>query len=399
MSSPAVDVIIAARDEAERVGACVGALRRQDYEGPVRVCVVDNASRDATASRAAACGAEVLQEPKRGCGAARNAGLRATGATLVAFLDAHVIVEPDWVRRMVEPFADPRIGGCQSMINCRAVDRRVERYLRASSALSNDRIVADSVGGERNLYPWLATSNCMYRRAALEDAGGFNEHLVACEDVELSWRVIARGYRLGYVSDASATHYDGRSWLAFVTKGFSYGRGAAQVARMYRSHGARTRFQRAGARQRRPETLLASLSYRLGFRLQQLGLRAGLARPLEPAPLRAVEAEFRPWFAWTQDARLRISPRAIFWLYEDRPMSVIVQPSVRRRSVLEGAGDFVWRLLAREQARDDIAGRMVAAYGVAPQTAARDLDDLIEELRAAGLVEHDATPLVGKHRA
>ena len=68
-----------------------------------------------------------------------------------------------------------------------------------------------------------------YRRAALEDAGGFNESLLACEDVELSWRVIARGYRLGYVSDASATHYEGRSWLRFATKGFRYGRGAAQV--------------------------------------------------------------------------------------------------------------------------------------------------------------------------
>ena len=68
-------------------------------------------------------------------------------------------VSANWVRRMVEPFADPRIGGCQSMINCRSISRRVERYLRASGALSNDRIVADSVGGERNLKRLLAYSS------------------------------------------------------------------------------------------------------------------------------------------------------------------------------------------------------------------------------------------------
>lgn len=390
MSAPSVDVIIAARDEAGLVGACVDAVGAQDYAGLLRVCVVDNASTDATASLAAARGAEVLQERKPGPGAARNTGLRATGGTLVAFLDAHVVIGSDWVRRMVEPFDDPRVGGCQSRIDHRSVSPRVQRYLQASAVLSAERFAADSVRGERNLYPWLSSANCMYRRAALEDIGGFNERLLACEDVELSWRVIACGYRLGYVSDVSATHYEGRSWLRFVTKGFRYGCGAAQVESLYRPHGARTTFRRVRLRRHHPEAVLDSLSYRLGFRFQQLGQRFGVAPPLEPIPPRAVDAAFRPWFTWTQGMQLRISPRAIFWLSDDRSVSVVVQPSSRRRYVLEATGDFVWRLLAGEHGRDEIAGRIVTAYGVPSANAARDVDELVEELIAAGLVEHDS---------
>lgn len=393
MSALSVDVIIAARDEAGLVGECVDAVRAQDHAGLLRVCVVDNASTDATASVAAAHGAEVLQEPKPGAGAARNTGLRATRGTLVAFLDAHVVVDSDWVRRMVEPFDDPRVGGCQGRLDYRAVSPRVHRYIHAAAVLSAERIAADSVRGERNLYPWLSTASCMYRRAALEDVGDFNELLVACEDVELSWRVIAHGYRLAYVSGAPATHHEGRSWLRFVTKGFRYGRGAAQIDSLYRPHGARTTFH--AVRLRRPAAVLDSLCYRLGFRVQQLRQRFGVTPPLEPIPPRAVDPAFRPWFTWMPDIELRISPRAIFWLYDDRPVSVAVQPSARQRYVLDGTGDFVWRLLAREHDRDEIACRIVAAYGVSPTQAARDLDALVEELIAVGLIERHGGPPKG----
>ena len=395
MSAPSVDVIIAARDEAGRVSACIDAVRAQDYAGPLRVCVVDNASTDATASVAAARGAEALREAKRGAGAARNTGLHATGGSLVAFLDAHVVVGSDWVRRMVEPFDDPRVGGCQGRLDYRAVSPRVHRYLHASAMLSAERIAADSVRGERTLYPWLSTASCMYRRAALEDVEGFNEHLVACEDVELSWRVIAHGYRLAYVSDAPATHYEGRSWLRFVTKGFRYGRGAAQIDSLYRPHGARTTFGAARLRRLRPAAVLDSLSYRVGFRFQQLKQRFGVTPPLESIQPRAVDPAFRPWFTWMPDIELRISPRAIFWLDDDRPVSVVVQPRARRRYVLDGTGDFVWRLLAREQRRDAIAGHIVAAYGVPLAQAARDLDALVEELIAVGLIEPNGGPPQG----
>src|SRR5262245_59483306 len=256
MVAPAVDVIIAARDEGKWVGACIDALRRQDYHRPLCICVVDNASTDDTASVAAAHGAEVLREPRRGRGAARNSALRATHATLVAFLDAHIIVEPDWMRLMVERFDDPRIGGCQSRIDYRAVDRRVQHYLQRSAARRAEHLAADSIRGERNLFPWVSTAGCIYRRAALDSAGAFNEHLVACEDVELSWRVVARGYRLGYVADAGAAHYEGRSWWRFVSKGFAYGRGAAQIESLYRLQGAHTTFGRLAVRHREAEDVL-----------------------------------------------------------------------------------------------------------------------------------------------
>src|SRR5262249_37188378 len=159
---------------------------------------------------------------------------------------------------------DARVGGCQGTLEHRAADARVQRFLDDTAELSPERVLSHSVRGEHSLYPWLATGSCMYRRTALAAVGGFDERLVACEDVELSWRIVARGYRLTHASQALATHYDDRSWSAFVTRGWEYGRGAAQVEFMFRLHGARTRFRAMGARWQ-PQAALAALRYRLGF--------------------------------------------------------------------------------------------------------------------------------------
>jgi cellulose synthase/poly-beta-1,6-N-acetylglucosamine synthase-like glycosyltransferase len=386
MTSP-VDVVIAARNEARHIAECLDALRRQDYQGLIGTFVVDDASTDATPALAAAHGAVVIHQPGRGAGAARNAGLRAGRAPIVAFLDAHSIVSSDWIRRMVEPFSDPGVAGTQSRIDNRSDDARVQRYLEASGALSNARVMSDSILGERNLYPWMPTCTCVYRRAAVEEAGRFNEVLLACEDVDLSWRVILHGYRLVYVDAAHTTHYDGNPWRRFVRKGTQYGRGAAQLTQIYRSHGA-GRTLRADAPWRGAlEAILASLHYRYGFRLQQGLQRIGVAPRLQPLPLAPVKAELRPWFAWTQSFTLRLAPTAIYWFRDPDSVSVIVHPSTRSRYVLDGTADFVWRHLASERSRAQTIDAIVAHYGVAAATAGSDLDDLVEELLAGGLLE------------
>jgi hypothetical protein len=67
-------ILIAARDEAERIGTTVAGLRKQ-FPG-VQVIVADDGSRDATAQVAATAGARVVRLPRRGKGQALTLGER-----------------------------------------------------------------------------------------------------------------------------------------------------------------------------------------------------------------------------------------------------------------------------------------------------------------------------------
>lgn len=97
---PSISVIIPALNEQEAIPAVLAQVPSL----ATSVVVVDNGSTDATAERARAAGAHVVQEPRRGYGRACLAGLRATGgADIIVFLDADLSDFPDEMVKLVEP--------------------------------------------------------------------------------------------------------------------------------------------------------------------------------------------------------------------------------------------------------------------------------------------------------
>jgi glycosyltransferase involved in cell wall biosynthesis len=91
-----VDVILPCLDEAQALPGVLAALP----EG-FRPIVVDNGSTDGTPQVAAALGATVLHEPRRGYGAAVHTGLEGATADVVAFLDADGSLDPGALPAMV----------------------------------------------------------------------------------------------------------------------------------------------------------------------------------------------------------------------------------------------------------------------------------------------------------
>jgi hypothetical protein len=90
----ALTVLVAARDEAERIGATIKALRREFPAA--EILVVDGASTDETAERAEEAGAVVVRGERRGKGEALTAGERAAppGALLLCDADLSGSLEP-----------------------------------------------------------------------------------------------------------------------------------------------------------------------------------------------------------------------------------------------------------------------------------------------------------------
>jgi glycosyltransferase involved in cell wall biosynthesis len=96
-----VDVILPALDEAEAIPRVLAAI-----PAGYRAIVVDNGSTDDTAAVAASWGATVVNEPRRGFGAACWAGLQAAEADIVCFMDADASFDPGELALVSGPVAD-----------------------------------------------------------------------------------------------------------------------------------------------------------------------------------------------------------------------------------------------------------------------------------------------------
>ena len=123
---PSLAVVIPALDEqaaiggalAEVLSAATGAEVGVDFRGAY---VVDNGSTDGTAARAAAAGAVVVSEPRRGYGRACLAGVRAVGEVdLVVLMDGDGSDRPEELPALLAPL---RAGEADLVIGSRILGK------------------------------------------------------------------------------------------------------------------------------------------------------------------------------------------------------------------------------------------------------------------------------------
>ena len=225
---PLVSVIVPAYNAEATLGPCLDSVLASRYPAcEMEVLVVDNASSDGTpallATYAGRLGA--LHESRRGPAAARNCGLRHARGHIVAFTDADCVVDKHWLARITAPLRDPRVGASGGRILAVKPYGSIEAF---GTEIHDHRAAI-----ERYDPPYVITMNWASRRSVLLEAGGFDESLLRGEDVDLAYRLVARGYRLAYVHDAVVRHRNERTLRGLFSEGWTHGYHAVPVLRKH----------------------------------------------------------------------------------------------------------------------------------------------------------------------
>jgi GT2 family glycosyltransferase len=74
--------------------------------------------------------------------------------------------------------------------------------------------------------------NVAARRDLLESLGGFDERLLRCEDVDLSYRIAQAGYRFEYAPDALVYHRNRSTVAELLAEGYAHGFHAVRLDRL-----------------------------------------------------------------------------------------------------------------------------------------------------------------------
>jgi glycosyltransferase involved in cell wall biosynthesis len=132
-----VSLVIPCLNEEAAIGAIVGDCLARGVD---EVIVVDGGSTDATAEKAAAAGARVVVETRRGYGRACAAGVSAVApeTEIIAFMDGDGSDSPEFLSAIIEPIAS---GRADFVMGSRVRGRRQE------GALTRPQIAAGRVAG------------------------------------------------------------------------------------------------------------------------------------------------------------------------------------------------------------------------------------------------------------
>lgn len=201
---PLVSVVIPAYNRADTIARALESVLAQDY-ARLEVIVVDDGSTDATQAVVAGFAdprIRLVAQANAGVSAARNRGIAEARGALVAFLDSDDEWLPGKVSAQVALFqrASPRLGLVYTGFASVAADgTATEHPARHRGWIYRDLLARNVVTG--------CGSTAMFRRAALELAGGFDPALPANEDYDLVLRV-ARFFEADCVAGPLARYHD-----------------------------------------------------------------------------------------------------------------------------------------------------------------------------------------------
>ncbi|MGW1166383.1 bifunctional polysaccharide deacetylase/glycosyltransferase family 2 protein [Streptomyces sp. NPDC002550] len=197
-----VSVIVPAYNESAGIEAAVRSLIASDH--PVEVIVVDDGSSDGTADLVESLrlpGVRVIRQENAGKPAALNTGLAAASCDLVVMVDGDTVFEPDAVRTLVQPFADPRVGAVSG--NAKVVNRGGLlgrwQHIEYVVGFNLDRRLFDLA----ECMPTVPGAVGAFRRGALLDLGGVSDVTLA-EDTDLTMALCRGGWRVVYEEGAVA---------------------------------------------------------------------------------------------------------------------------------------------------------------------------------------------------
>ena len=219
-SWPKISVVVCAYNAADTLEDCLASLDQLTYPD-YEVIVVNDGSSDATGDIGRRhARVRVVDVSNAGLSAARNVGLAEARGEIIAYTDADTRVDRDWLTFLVQPFQTSDVVGSGGPNVVPADDPPIAQCVARAPGgpthvLLDDRI-AEHVPG----------CNMAFRRDALLAIGGFNPiYLRAGDDVDVCWRLQARGWRIGFSAAALVWHHHRTSVNAYWRQQVGYGEG------------------------------------------------------------------------------------------------------------------------------------------------------------------------------
>jgi poly-beta-1,6 N-acetyl-D-glucosamine synthase len=200
---PPVSVIVPAYNEEVGIQATIRSLAASRYP-EFEIIVVDDGSTDLTAERVEELAdprTVLVRQPNGGKHSALNAGVARARHDVVVMIDGDTQFEPDTIRWLVAPLADPTIGAVSgnAKVGNRSGILGRWQHVEYVMGFNLDRRALDVI----DALPIVPGAVGAFRRSAIEAVGGVAGDTLA-EDGDLTMAMSRAGWRIVYEPRARA---------------------------------------------------------------------------------------------------------------------------------------------------------------------------------------------------
>jgi len=225
---PRISVIVCSYNGARTIRDCFEGLVRLEYPD-LEVIVVNDGSNDRTPAIAEEYGFRLISTKNRGLSSARNTGLQAATGEIVAYIDDDARPDPHWLTYLASTFVGTTHAGVGGPNFAPPGDGLIAECVANAPGGPVHVLLSDD---EAEHIPWC---NMAFRKEALEAIGGFDPQFwTAGDDVDVCWRILQRGWTLGFNPAAMVWHHRRNSVRAYWKQQRGYGKAEALLEAKWR---------------------------------------------------------------------------------------------------------------------------------------------------------------------
>jgi succinoglycan biosynthesis protein ExoA len=224
------------RNEEKHLADSVTRVLGQDYPGGFELVLAVGPSRDRTEQIAHELAAAdhrvtVVANPSGKISSAMNAAIKAARHGVITRIDGHAMLPDEYlqvaVRTLLETGAAD-VGGVMAAEGVTSFQRAVAWAMTSPAGVG---AAANHTGGKAG--PADTVYLGVYRREAIERAGGYDENMIVAEDWELNYRIRASGGLIWFTPELQVTYRPRANLPELARQHFCYGRWRRVVARRY----------------------------------------------------------------------------------------------------------------------------------------------------------------------
>ncbi len=233
---PPISVVMPVLNEERHLREAVRQVLSQQYEGPIEVVLAVGPSHDRTQEVADAIAAEdprvrVVANPTGRTPNALNAAIGASSHAIVARVDGHAMLPPDYLKVAVETLEETgadNVGGVMAAEGVTPFEQAVARAMTSKIGVGGARFHTGGVAGPADTV-YLG----VFRRSALDRVGGYDEHFQRAQDWEMNHRIRQTGGLVWFQPRMRVSYRPRPSVKALAKQYFHYGRWRRVVSRTH----------------------------------------------------------------------------------------------------------------------------------------------------------------------
>ncbi len=215
-----ISVIIPAYNAEKQLSACLGALLNQSIDASgYEIIVVDDGSGDNTGSAVKGFkSVRLLRQKNQGPATARNEGVKHAKGDIILFTDSDCVPNRDWIEQMILPFKRDN-----DIVGVKGAYRTEQRSLAARFVQIEYEDKYDLLGKSKYI-DFIDTYSAAFKKDVFVDLCGFDTSFpIACaEDVDLSFRMSIKGYKMVYNPKAIVFHTHPGSFRGYFKKKYKF---------------------------------------------------------------------------------------------------------------------------------------------------------------------------------